>query len=67
MPRVQIDRAALEMAHRLLRVTVPLEEMLKSRAQQLILENVARRHMQRRDRLDVKKLQANDIEEEPCS
>jgi hypothetical protein len=60
MPRIQPDRAALEIAHRLLCVTVPLDEMLKSRAQQIILENVARAHIKRRDRLDVKKLQSND-------
>lgn len=60
MPRIQPDRAALEIAHQLLCMTVPLDEMLKSRAQQIILENVARAHMQRRDRLDVKKLQSND-------
>lgn len=59
-PRIQPDRAALEIAHQLLCVTVPLDEMLKNRAQKIILENVARRHMQRRERLDVKKLQSND-------
>lgn len=62
LPRIQPDRAALEIAHRFLCVTVPLDEMLKNRAQQLILEILARRHMQRRERLDVKKLQSNDVE-----
>ena len=58
--RVQPDIAALEIAHRILKVTVPLAEMLAQPAQRLILENVARRHMQRRAQRDVKKLQAND-------
>ncbi len=58
--RIEPDRAALEIAHRLLCVAMPLDEMLKKRAFELILKTVARRHMQRRDRLDVKKLQAND-------
>jgi hypothetical protein len=54
------DRAALEVAHRMLRVTVPLDDMLNNAALKVILEAVARRHMQRRSRVDVKKLQAND-------
>lgn len=61
-PRIQPDRAALEFAHRFLRVTVPLDEMLKNRAQKIILEILARRHMQRREQVDVKKLQSNDID-----
>jgi hypothetical protein len=54
------DRAALEIAHKLLRTTLPLESMLENRAFRLILENVARRHLQRRAQRDVKRLQAND-------
>lgn len=54
------DRAALEIAHRALQTSVPLDDMLKIRAQALILNLLARRHMQRRERFDVKKLQAND-------
>lgn len=54
------DRAALEIAHRALQTSVSLDDMLKIRAQALILNLLARRHMQRRDRIDVKKLQAND-------
>jgi hypothetical protein len=56
------DRAALEMAHYLLRSTQPLDDMLKSTALRIILKNVAARHMQRRARIDVKKLQSNDVE-----
>ena len=60
MPRVTPDRAALEVAHSRLHVTASLDEMLKNASLRIILEAVARRHMQRRARVDVKKLQAND-------
>lgn len=60
MPRISPDRAALEIAHIKLRTAAPLDEMLKDPSLKIILEVVARRHMQRRDRVDVKKLQAND-------
>lgn len=60
MPRVTPDRAALEVAHSRLHVTVSIDEMLKNASLRIILEAVARRHMQRRARVDVKKLQAND-------
>lgn len=54
------DRAALEIAHRALQTTMPLDDMLKQRPYELILNLLARRHVQRRERFDVKKLQAND-------
>lgn len=60
MPRITPDRAALELAHGKLRVTTPLDEMLNNASLKIILEAVARRQMQRRARVDVKKLQAND-------
>ncbi len=60
MQRVAPDRAALEVAHTMLRTSEPLDDMLTHPALKLILEAVARRHMQRRARIDVKKLQAND-------
>lgn len=60
MTRAEPDRAALEIAHRALGSKVPLDVMLADRAQELILKLLARRHMQRRERIDVKKLQAND-------
>ena len=60
MQRTSPDRAALEIAHSRLHVTTPLDEMLKNASLRIILEAVARRHMQRRARVDVKKLQAND-------
>ena len=60
MPRISPDRAALEVAHAKLRTTARLDDMLKDPSLKLILEAVARRHMQRRAGFDPKKLQAND-------
>ncbi len=60
MHRISPDRAALEIAHTRLRSSWPLDEMLKNPSLRIILEVVARRHMQRRASVDVKKLQAND-------
>lgn len=54
------DRAALEIAHLKLQSNRPLDEMMKVDSLRKILESVARRHMQRRERFDPKKLQAND-------
>jgi hypothetical protein len=62
MHRIAPDRAALEVAHRRLLTATPLDEMLKDPSLKIILEVVARQHMQRRDRVDVKKLQANDFD-----
>jgi len=62
MDTIAPDRAALEVAHSWLQTPAPLDEMLKIPALKIILERVARRHMQRRSRVDVKKLQANDKE-----
>lgn len=60
MKRLHPDRAALEIAHRILGAKPSLHDMLDHPALRIILENRARQHMQRRARLDVKKLQAND-------
>lgn len=60
MLRIAPDRAALEVAHIKLRTDADLDDMLKHPALKLILEAVARRHMQRRACVDLKKLQAND-------
>jgi hypothetical protein len=62
MERVAPDRAALEVAHSWLRTPAKLDDMLKTPALKVVLEVLARRHMQRRSRVDVKKLQANDKE-----
>ena len=64
MELIQPDRAALEVAHRKLRTTTTLDDMLKMPALARVLAIVARDHVQRRTRLDVKKLQANDKPEE---
>jgi hypothetical protein len=58
--RIAPDQAALEIAHRKLRTDLPLDAMLVHPTFRLILENVARRHMQLRSRFDAKRLQAND-------
>lgn len=60
MVRAEPDRAALEIAHRMLRVTAPIDELLKNPSLRVVLRAVARKHMQRRDQVDLKKLQAND-------
>lgn len=60
MDRISPDRAALELAHSRLRTPVPLDDMLKTPALKVVLETLARRHMKRRDQVDVKRLQAND-------
>ena len=60
MVRAEPDRAALEIAHHKLHVTTSLDEMLKNPTFRIILKSVARKHMRRRDQVDVKKLQAND-------
>lgn len=62
MARVEPDRASLEIAHLALRNAMPLDDMLKDQALEIILKILARRHMQRRARLDVKKLQSNDYD-----
>ncbi len=61
-PHIEPDRAALEVAHRMLRTDISIEQMLASRPLSLILQNVARRHMQRRHGFDIKRCQANDWE-----
>lgn len=60
MVRAEPDRASLEIAHRMLRVKDSLDDMLKNPTLRVVLRAVAGRHMKRRARVDVKKLQAND-------
>lgn len=60
MARAEPDRAALEVAHRMLRSSLPLDAMLKDPALTAVLRMLASRHMLRRAQVDVKKLQAND-------
>lgn len=60
MARAEPDRAALQVAHRLLRSSWSLDDMLKVPSLKVVLYTTARRHMKRRDQFDAKKLQAND-------
>lgn len=60
MPRVEPDRAALEIARRKLGSPASLDDMLENPALCVLLKTLARRHMQRRDQVDLKRLQAND-------
>ena len=55
-------RMALEYAHRFLGMTMPIDDALDHPTFRPILEIVARGHMQRLARLDVKRLQANDLD-----
>lgn len=60
MASAEPDRAALQVAHRLLRSSWSLDDMLKVPSLKVVLYTTARRHMKRRERFDAKKLQAND-------
>jgi len=60
MARAEPDRAALEIAHRMLGSKASLDDMLKDPALKAALRAAARRHMRQRARFDPKKLQAND-------
>jgi hypothetical protein len=60
MQRIAPDRAALEVARLAMQTATPLDEVLQDPSLRIIVLVLARRHMQRRDRVDVKKLQAND-------
>ena len=62
MVRAEPDRAALEIAHRMLRVKTSLDDMLKNPTFRVILRAVARGHMKRRAQVDLKTLQANDTD-----
>lgn len=62
MARAVPDRVALEIAHRALLTQLSVDEMLQNPTLKIVLETVARRHMQRRNRVDFKKLQANDLD-----
>jgi hypothetical protein len=63
MAAAELDRAALEIAHRKLRATTTLDDMLKTPALARVLGIVARDHIRQRALRDVKMLQANDMPE----
>lgn len=60
MPRIQPDRAALEIAYSLMSTRLSLDELLKNPTQKRLLESRARKHMRSRNKFDIKKMQAND-------
>lgn len=62
MARIQPDAAALDVAYKLLPITVPFEVAMKDPTKKRLIENRARIHMRQRDRFDLKKLQSNDID-----
>jgi hypothetical protein len=63
MQRIQPDRAALEIAWgKRKNRPFTLEQMLADKTQRSIIENEARKHMKQRDKFDLKKHQANDID-----
>ncbi len=61
MPRIQPDRAALEIAYgRIKKRPFTLDQMLAIPAQRRIIENEARSHIRRREKFDIKKMQSGD-------
>ena len=57
------DRAALEIAHRKLRIVTPLDQVLKNPTLKAVVTAVARKHELRRSRFDYKKAQAGDLDD----
>ena len=51
---------ALEIAHKKMCTTMPLDKMLEVEKWRRILENMARKHMKQRAKFDIKMIQAND-------
>lgn len=62
MPRIkkEPDRISLEIAHRKLALTQPLDEVMKSKLLAKAVKAVARKHIKNRERFDVKKMQSGD-------
>ena len=54
------DRAAIAIAYELCGKPMPLEKMLANPAQKAALISRAKKHMKQRQKMDLKKLQAND-------
>ncbi len=59
---ITIDRAALENAHFFLRAKQSLDDMLRVPSLAICLKNVAAIRLKNAAKVDVKKLQANDID-----
>ena len=62
MAAIEPDRMSLEIAHKRLALTQPLDEAMKDRKLSICIKNVAKRHMQRRSKFDAKKLQSGDVD-----
>lgn len=60
MARLEPDEAALIIAHSLLATKLPFAEAIKHPIWSTVIKTRARKHMQQRDKFDLKKLQAND-------
>lgn len=60
---IQPDRAALKLAHRFLKLIGDLDDLLKIPALCRAISRVAIERMWLREKVDVKKLQANDKDE----
>lgn len=58
--RPEPDPAALSVAHQMLKTPLSLDAILNTPSLRIVLYAVARRHMQRRQQTDIKKLQSND-------
>lgn len=59
-PRIEPDRAALEITHRRLRFSIPLDEMLAHPAHSIAIKAVASKHMKQRSWFDAKVAAANN-------
>jgi len=60
MKRITPDTAALEIAHKRLPIKLPFSEAMRVPALKRMIENRARIHIREREKFDLKKLQAND-------
>ncbi|BBB59912.1 hypothetical protein UNDKW_1639 [Undibacterium sp. KW1] len=54
------DEVALEIAHGLLATRLSFEEAMNHPTWKVVIKTRARKHMQQRDKFDLKKLQSND-------
>ena len=61
-PEETPDAASLEIAYRKLRLTMPFDDVMKSAFLKDVLFRVALKHMKKRARFDIKKLQAHDYD-----
>ena len=60
MGSAEPDALAIDIAYRTMKTHKTMQQVLADPALHKVLYNRARKHMQRRDRFDPKRLQAND-------